>query len=89
MKVSVILIFASTISKSLADSNDVYTWGQGVNGRLGHGDEDDQVDPRVVQTLLGKEVRIVACGPSHTAALNASGELFTWGAGRYASLGPL
>ena len=64
------------------DSNDVYTWGHGVNGRLGHGDEDDQFDPRVVQSLLGKEIRAVACGPSHTAALNASGEVSTWGAGR-------
>ena len=70
-------------SLSPTDSSDVYTWGHGVSGRLGHGDEKDHVVPKVVQSLLGKEIRAVSCGPSHTAALNASGELFTWGAGRY------
>ena len=66
----------------IVDSSDVYTWGHGVNGRLGHGDEADHLVPKVVQTLLGKEIRGVSCGPSHTAAINVSGELFTWGAGR-------
>ena len=53
-----------------------------MNGRLGHGDENDQLAPKVVETLLGKDIRAIACGPFHTAALNAVGELYTWGAGK-------
>lgn len=71
------------ITDSVVDSSDVYAWGQGVNGRLGHGDEKDQLQPKVIEALLGKDVRAIACGLSHTAALNAAGELYTWGAGRY------
>jgi alpha-tubulin suppressor-like RCC1 family protein len=43
----------------------------------------DQLYPKVVESLLGKDVRSVECGPSHTAAINADGELFTWGSGKY------
>lgn len=55
---------------SLIDSNDVYSWGQGVNGRLGHGDENDQRIPKVIEALLGKDIRGIDCGPSHSAAWN-------------------
>lgn len=34
----------------------------GLNGRLGHGNEEDHHLPRVVEALLGKDVRGVACG---------------------------
>jgi len=54
----------------------------GLNGRVGHGDEMDRLAPRVVETLLGKDVRGIACGAAHTAAWNGAGALFTWGAGQ-------
>mmetsp|Transcript_12114 Transcript_12114/g.48750 ORF Transcript_12114/g.48750 Transcript_12114/m.48750 type:complete len:602 (+) Transcript_12114:67-1872(+) len=76
-----------TIVNKREDSSDVYSWGQGVNGRLGHGDENDQLQPKVIEVLLGKDVRAIACGPSHTAALNAVGDLYTWGAGSQGRLG--
>ena len=57
-----------TIVQKREDSNDVYSWGQGVNGRLGHGDENDQLVPKVIEALLGKDVRGIDCGPSHSAA---------------------
>jgi hypothetical protein len=30
-----------------SDDSDIYTWGQGINGRLGHGDDADQLMPKV------------------------------------------
>eukprot|EP01094_Clydonella_sp_ATCC50884_P028437 TRINITY_DN8529_c0_g1_i1.p1 TRINITY_DN8529_c0_g1~~TRINITY_DN8529_c0_g1_i1.p1 ORF type:complete len:632 (+),score=133.57 TRINITY_DN8529_c0_g1_i1:274-1896(+) len=77
----------TTIVEKREDNTDVYTWGQGLNGRLGHGDENDQLSPKVVESLLGKAIRKIACGPSHTAAISANSDLYTWGAGIHGTLG--
>ena len=42
-------------------------WGYGVNGRLGHGDEVDQLTPKLSLSMTGKHVRKIACGGSHSA----------------------
>eukprot|EP00742_Colponemidia_sp_Colp-10_P002931 GILJ01003128.1.p1 GENE.GILJ01003128.1~~GILJ01003128.1.p1 ORF type:complete len:794 (-),score=80.20 GILJ01003128.1:478-2859(-) len=70
-----------------SESNDVYTWGGGTDGQLGHGDKVRQNVPRLVQVLRSKGVRIVACGKRHTAALSMSGQLFTWGGRKEGQLG--
>ena len=41
------------------ENSDVYSWGHGLNGRLGHGDEHDILTPKVVEALLGKGVKEV------------------------------
>ena len=58
---------------SLALTTDlhVYSWGHGDKGQLGHGDTKSSHLPRVVEALLGKEVRQVAAGGSHSLAFNA------------------
>lgn len=43
--------------------------------------------PRVVEYLRGKEVTDIAAGGAHSACITASGELYTWGKGRYGRLG--
>ena len=43
--------------------------------------------PRVIESLLGVEVVDVAAGGAHSACITASGELYTWGKGRYGRLG--
>mgnify|MGYP002380472937 CR=1 FL=1 len=45
-------------SRSLSTNTlgQLYTWGYGVNGRLGHGNEEDQKLPRLVTTMQGKKV---------------------------------
>lgn len=52
------------------NSCDLYLWGGGGRGRLGHKDDDTETQPRVVESLLGHNVTIIACGGSHTIALN-------------------
>ena len=37
---------------------------------LGHKDEDDERWPRVVESLLGRDIVMVACGVAHTIALS-------------------
>ena len=49
---------------------DLYTWGSGLRGMLGHKDEDNEKLPRVVESLLGRDISMVACGLAHTMALS-------------------
>ncbi|KAK2431451.1 hypothetical protein P8452_44631 [Trifolium repens] len=49
--------------------NEVYTWGKGANGRLGHGDTDDRNSPTLVDALKDKHVKSIACGTNFTAAI--------------------
>jgi alpha-tubulin suppressor-like RCC1 family protein len=58
-----------------------YSWGRGVYGRLGHGDEEDCILPKQVEALAGKRVSAVAAGGHHSAAITTEGDLFTWGGG--------
>ena len=37
---------------------------------LGHKDEDNEKLPRVVESLLGRDIVSAACGVSHTIALS-------------------
>jgi len=72
---------------SKGDGSEVYSWGQGVLGQLGHGDEKTQRQPRLVVAFLGFNVRQVSCGNQHTAVLIESGEIFTYGRGNFGQLG--
>ncbi|KAG2594231.1 hypothetical protein PVAP13_5NG632300 [Panicum virgatum] len=53
----------------LTSRTEVYTWGKGANGRLGHGDTDDRNTPTLVEALKDKQVRSVVCGINFTAAI--------------------
>ena len=37
---------------------------------LGHKDEDNEKLPRVVESLLGRDITMVSCGVAHTMALS-------------------
>ncbi|KAF7154171.1 hypothetical protein RHSIM_Rhsim01G0194500 [Rhododendron simsii] len=53
----------------LTARTEVYTWGKGANGRLGHGDAEDKNSPTLVEALKDKQVKTVACGTNFTAAI--------------------
>ncbi|ONK75455.1 uncharacterized protein A4U43_C03F17020 [Asparagus officinalis] len=53
----------------LTSRTEVYTWGKGANGQLGHGDTDDRNKPTHVEALKGKHVKKIVCGPNFTAAI--------------------
>ncbi|CAH1436069.1 unnamed protein product [Lactuca virosa] len=53
----------------LTSRTEVYTWGKGANGRLGHGDIDDRNAPTLVEALKDKQVKSIACGTNFTAAV--------------------
>ncbi|KAK4492346.1 hypothetical protein RD792_003150, partial [Penstemon davidsonii] len=53
----------------LTSRTEVYTWGKGANGRLGHGDADDRNFPTLVEALKDKQVKSIACGTNFTAVI--------------------
>ncbi|KAG8084611.1 hypothetical protein GUJ93_ZPchr0010g9191 [Zizania palustris] len=53
----------------LTSRNEVFTWGKGANGRLGHGDIEDRKVPTLVEALKDRAVRHIACGTNFTAAI--------------------
>ncbi|KAJ4456937.1 putative Dolichyl-phosphate beta-glucosyltransferase [Paratrimastix pyriformis] len=66
----------------------VYTWGDGGNGKLGHGGVCAyERAPRLVEALSGLHIMGASCGNAHTIAVTAEGDLFSWGGGDYGKLG--
>ncbi|KAF8725607.1 hypothetical protein HU200_020147 [Digitaria exilis] len=53
----------------LTSRSEVFTWGKGGNGRLGHGDVEDRKVPTLVEALKDRSVRYIACGANFTAAI--------------------
>ena len=62
----------------LSTEGEVYTWGRGDDGRLGHGDNGWKYVPRMTRSLAGQVVTQVTCGSYHTAAVTGNGDLYTW-----------
>ena len=77
-------------STRVVSNNDVYTWGFGGQGQLGHNDAGTQSDittPTIVRQMLGKNVLGIACGLEHTVAMVKPGKLWAWGHGGGGRLG--
>ncbi|GMG16651.1 unnamed protein product [Phytophthora fragariaefolia] len=80
-------------SFALAEDGDVFSWGLGHSGALGHGLNpleqtfDSVTSPMEVLTLKGRRVMQIACGDMHSAALLATGELLTCGQRDHGRLG--
>ncbi|CAL1370614.1 unnamed protein product [Linum trigynum] len=62
---------------------EIFSWGQGLGGRLGHGKEVDVPLPTLIDGLSGMNVDVIACGEYHTCAVTLSGDLYTWGDGTH------
>ncbi|CAF90789.1 unnamed protein product [Tetraodon nigroviridis] len=67
---------------------EVFSWGDGDYGKLGHGNSSTQKYPKLIQgPLQGKVVVCVSAGYRHSAAVSEDGELYTWGEGDFGRLG--
>ncbi|XP_057415182.1 PH, RCC1 and FYVE domains-containing protein 1 isoform X3 [Lotus japonicus] len=64
---------------------EIFSWGEESGGRLGHGIEVDVFHPKLIDTLSGMNIELVACGEYHTCAVTYSGDLYTWGDGTHNS----
>ena len=72
---------------AISQHGDVYSWGNGERGQLGHGQDEDesaQCSPRRVDALCEKadiygRVTQVACGEAHVLALTENASVIAWG----------
>ena len=74
----------------LLTSGDVRCWGQGADGRLGSGNENNIGDNEPVNVnvnLGGTTATQIATGKTHTCALLLSGDVRCWGPGSSGKLG--
>lgn len=65
----------------------LFTWGKGPDRQLGHGASENELAPRQVETLRHVVITAVSLANSHSAAVSAEGELFTWGYSDFQALG--
>ncbi|XP_060197497.1 uncharacterized protein LOC132626594 isoform X2 [Lycium barbarum] len=81
-------------SAAVTARGELYSWGFGRGGRLGHPDFDIHsgqaavITPRQVISGLGaRRVKAVAAAKHHTVIATEAGEVFTWGSNREGQLG--
>ncbi|ELU01326.1 hypothetical protein CAPTEDRAFT_215877 [Capitella teleta] len=68
-------------SAAVTEDGQLYTWGEGDFGRLGHGDNSGRNVPTLVKDI--SNVGQVACGSSHTIAVSQDGRtVWTFGGGK-------
>jgi alpha-tubulin suppressor-like RCC1 family protein len=70
---------------------EIWSFGKGGDGQLGHGGRGNEVVPRLIEALNHVVVRQVAAGMYHSMALTRGGDVLTWGdaATRYHDFGQL
>ncbi|XP_023568085.1 alsin isoform X2 [Octodon degus] len=66
---------------------EVWTWGKGKDGQLGHGDVLPRLQPLCVKCLDGKEVIHLEAGGYHSMALTAKSQVYSWGNNAFGQLG--
>ncbi|KAJ4795236.1 Regulator of chromosome condensation (RCC1) family protein [Rhynchospora pubera] len=75
-----------TIAYSESESQ-VFSWGWGDFGRLGHGNSSDVFTPQPVKALQGLKIKQIACGDSHCLAVSIDGQVRSWGRNQNGQLG--
>ncbi|XP_060786136.1 alsin isoform X2 [Neoarius graeffei] len=68
---------------------EVWTWGRGQEGQLGHGDTLPRLQPLCIKSLSNKEVIKIVAGSCHSLALTAHCQVYSWGCNKLGQLGHL
>ncbi|KAF5480430.1 hypothetical protein F2P56_001180 [Juglans regia] len=66
-------------SVALTSLGEVFTWGYGGFGALGHSVYHRELFPRLVEGSWSGKICHIATSGTHTAAITETGELYTWG----------
>ncbi|KAF3445059.1 hypothetical protein FNV43_RR14752 [Rhamnella rubrinervis] len=66
-------------SVALISSGQVFSWGYGGFGALGHSVYHRELLPRLVEGPWSGKIYHIATSGTHTAAITESGELYAWG----------
>ncbi len=74
-------------SMVLTDEGKVLSFGKGLIGELGHGDQEDQLVPKVIEALGDRRVAAIAAGRFHSMVLTDKGAVLSFGKGKFGRLG--
>jgi len=74
-------------SLAITADGSVWSWGDGANGQLGHGDEQRQLLPKKVEAFAGRRVVAVSAGVYHSLATTGDDAVYAWGLGESGCLG--
>jgi alpha-tubulin suppressor-like RCC1 family protein len=74
-------------SLALDSRGNVWSWGEGVSGQLGHGVLDNEFYPRLVEDIQGFKFIEIAAGGSHSVSITSKGECIVWGKNQLGQLG--
>ncbi|KAI2660512.1 Alsin [Labeo rohita] len=66
---------------------EVWSWGRGQEGQLGHGDYLPRLQPLCIKSLSKMEVVKITAGANHSLALTAQCQVYSWGSDKFGQLG--
>ena len=72
---------------ALTDTGEVLSFGYGGYGKLGHGDYENQLVPKVIEALRDRRVVAIAAGNFHSMVLTDKGAVLSFGKGKSGRLG--
>ncbi|EGR28585.1 regulator of chromosome condensation, putative [Ichthyophthirius multifiliis] len=72
---------------ALDNRNQVYSWGNGEGGLLGHSNEEIQASPKIIDKFQDLQVEFIICGGLHSLALTKKGHVYSWGRNEGGQLG--
>jgi len=86
--VQVLAVACGEFHTLVSTSNGIYAFGLGLSGRLGLGNEEDQLLPVLVPgPVSAKPVISISAGGHHSAVIVQPGVLYTWGGSSFGKLG--
>ncbi len=71
----------------LLENGDVYSFGYGGNGQLGHGDTGNTTIPTKIDALTEVKIKAISATWVHSLVLSEAGEVYSFGAGGNGRLG--
>ena len=66
-------------SLAIGKNGELWSWGDGDYGKLGHGDSTTQKQPLLIQSLSNRVIVNADVGHRHSAAISDDGSLYVWG----------
>lgn len=73
----------------LTEDGEVYSWGYGKDGALGHSNFENSLAPKKIEYFSqnGLKIKKIECGDYFSMALTNDGKIYTWGMNNYGQLG--
>ena len=68
-------------SIAVGKNGEIWSWGDGDYGKLGHGDSTTQKQPTLIESLAARVIVHGDVGHRHSAAVSDDGCLYMWGEG--------